>query len=86
MKGLITGVLLAITSTYALAEKVEYKFNIKYNIENKRIISIRAEKNTPANIQEKCTDELLKGNASKLLEEAAKGKSGTINLTYFCGR
>ncbi|ENX64728.1 hypothetical protein F885_00004 [Acinetobacter higginsii] len=81
----IAGVLL-IASTSTLAAKAEYRFYIKYNIENKRIISIKAEKNTPADIQEKCTEELLKGNASKLLEGAAKGKIGTVNLTYFCSR
>ncbi|WP_111828405.1 hypothetical protein [Acinetobacter colistiniresistens] len=84
MKGLITGVLLAITSTYALAAKTEYRFHIKYNVENKRIVSIRTDKNTPLNIREKCTEELLNGSVSKLLEASAKGKTGTINLTYFC--
>jgi len=84
MKGLITGVLLAITSTYALAAKAEYKFYIKYNIENKRIISIRTDKNIPANIEEKCTEELLNGSVSKLLEASARGRTGTISLIYFC--
>ncbi|OEY93955.1 hypothetical protein BJD20_19690 [Acinetobacter proteolyticus] len=84
MKGLITGVLLAITSTYALAAKAEYRFYIKYNVENKRIVSIRTDKNTPSNIQEKCTEELLNGSVSRLLEASAKGKTGTIVLIYFC--
>ncbi|VXA58390.1 conserved hypothetical protein [Acinetobacter proteolyticus] len=84
MKRFITGALLAITCTYALAAKIEYKFYIRYNVENKRIISIKTDKNTPSNIQEKCTEELLNGSASKLLEASAKGKTGTVNLTYFC--
>lgn len=79
----VAGVLL-IASTSTLAAKAEYKFYIKYNVENKRIISIRSEKNTPSNVQEKCTEEILNGKKSKLVEVAAKGKTGTINLTYFC--
>lgn len=86
MKGLITGVLLAITSTYALAAKGEYRLYIKYDVENKRIVSIKTDKNTPLTTQEKCTEELLNESVSKLLEASAKGKTGTINLTYFCSR
>lgn len=81
----ITGVLL-IASTSALAEKNEYKFFIKYNVENKKIISIKAEKDTPSNVQENCTEKILNRKKSKLLELAAKGKNGTANLTYFCSR
>ncbi|WP_159724672.1 hypothetical protein [Acinetobacter proteolyticus] len=85
-KIVISGILLAITSTYTLAAKGEYRFYIKYNVENKRIVSIRTDKNTPSTIQEKCTEELLNGSVSKLLEASAKGKTGTIGLIYFCSR
>ncbi len=86
MKGLITGALLVITSTYALAAKTEYKFSIKYNVENKKVVSIKSEKNIPENIQQECTERILSNKEEKMFEVIAKGKTGIINLTYICSR
>ncbi|MCH7341484.1 hypothetical protein [Acinetobacter higginsii] len=108
-KLLITGVLLAITSTYALAkpnamtkaelEKYyeefskthktpkdeENKFYVKYDATKKEALEgYSLDLNFKR--QEKCADEIFSQKGKKKLNELAKGKTGIVELTYFCGR
>ncbi|OBY72356.1 hypothetical protein [Acinetobacter gyllenbergii] len=91
MKGLITGVLLAVTSTYALAEiKIpktpkgqENKYYVKYDTKNKKIVQVGTYESS-LEAHKKCTDALFKGKDAKKLEEMAKGKTGIVELIYYC--
>ncbi|MCI3881271.1 hypothetical protein [Acinetobacter higginsii] len=106
MKGLITGVLLAITSTYTPAspntmtkaelEKYyaqfknyktpqgeENKFYIKYDVSNKKILEVHS-LDMDIKKQKTCVEKLFSGKEEKKLELMAKGKTGKINLIYYC--
>ncbi|OEY94970.1 hypothetical protein BJD20_16375 [Acinetobacter proteolyticus] len=108
MKKVITGVLLAITSTYALASPTgmskeelkkyyaqfegrktpkgeENKFYIKYDVSNKKILEAYS-LDMDIKKQERCADRLFSGKEAKKLELMAKGKTGKINLIYYCSR
>lgn len=76
---------LLIISTYTLANQEKYiRFNVVYNIENKRILSVISEENTDQATKEKCEAKLASGQESKKFESITKGKTGTVKLTYFC--
>lgn len=106
MKGLITGVLLAVTSTYTLANPIEMskeelkkyyaqfegrktpegeenKFYIKYDVRNKKILEVHS-LDMDIKKQETCVEKLFSGKEAKKLEEMAKGKTGIIQLIYYC--
>lgn len=103
---IITGILLGLTCTYALADAntmskaelekyyaqfkkyktpkgEENKMSIRYDTKNKKVLmALSMDYNMEK--QGKCADKLFTGKETKKLEEMTKGKTGIVELIYYC--
>lgn len=64
-------------------KKYENKMLIKYDTKKKKIL-MASSMDYDIKKQEKCADRLFTGKEAKKLEKMAKGKTGIVELIYYC--
>ncbi|MCU4380038.1 hypothetical protein [Acinetobacter haemolyticus] len=87
----LIGILLTIISTHTLAQPKKFetpkgeenKFQVWYDTKNKKINGASTLDQDKIR-REKCADMIYSDKVKKELEQMAKGKTGIVQLTYYC--